>query len=74
MKTKGRAFENKGSFTCYFCMGKGCYYEDWNNHPNPAIRGLNSDYITPYVIASQRLSTRLIEEFDLMKQFNELDL
>ncbi len=69
MKTKAMDFENKGSFSCYFCMGKGCYYENWKNNPDPAIRGLNSDFITPSLIASQRLSNRLIAEFDLMKQF-----
>ena len=69
VKTKARCFENKGSFRCFFCRGKGCYHENWLNNLEPAIKGLNSDFITPYVIASQRLSNRLIEEFKIIEQF-----
>jgi len=72
-KTKKREFENKGSFTCYFCnIGlNGCFYENYLNHPEPAIRGLFSDFITPYVIASQRLSNRIISEYKIIEQFKE---
>lgn len=50
------------------CFGKSCKHEDWTCLENPAIKGLNSNYITDRIIASQRLSTRLIREFDLLQK------
>ena len=44
------------------------------NENNPAIRGLNSNWINEKIIASQRLSDRLINEFDIIEQFKELNL
>ena len=54
-----------------FCGGASCKHENWIHHPNPAIRGLNSDQITNDVYASQRFSNRLIKEYKLINQFKE---
>lgn len=70
-KTKARDFENKGSFTCTFCSGKKCAFENWHNYPDSFIPGLSSHLITPHIIASQRPSNRLIEEYNLIDKFEE---
>ncbi len=62
-------YELKGKFTCLLCGGKSCKHEDWTLHISPAIRGLNSDQINSNIFASQRLSNRLIEEYNLIYQF-----
>ena len=64
-KQKEEHLKTKGLLLATFAWEKDV-------NPDPAIKGLNSDFITPYVIASQRLSNRLIEEYDIMKQFKEL--
>jgi hypothetical protein len=55
-----------------FCNGKRCKHEDWTRQPgypaSAAIRGLNSTWITPRVIAMQRPSTRLAAEFGVWRQ------
>lgn len=63
--------ENKNSFICRFCGGKSCKHEDWTKCKNPAIQGLHSNWINEQIIASQRLSNRLIKEFDIIKQLKE---
>ena len=63
--------EKKNSFICNFCGGKGCNHEDWTRCKNPAIRGLHSNWINSDIIASQRLSNRLIKEFDIISQLKE---
>ena len=35
----------KDTFMCLFCGGKKCKHENYKNHPNPAINGLNCDQI-----------------------------
>ena len=70
-ETKARNFEVVGSFTCTFCSGKNCSYENYKNFPDSVIKGLSSHYITPNIIASQRPSNRLIEEFHLIEKFQE---
>ena len=67
-------FDNKATFICQFCGGKGCKLENWLKIKNPAIKGLNSNWISDEIIASQRLSSRQIKEFDIMKQFKEHNL
>ena len=62
-------WSTKGGFICLFCGGKTCKHEDYTRNPNPAIIGLHSDFVTPYVIASQRLSTNLINKYDIIQQF-----
>jgi len=56
---------------CMFCGGVSCKHEDWKKNKNAAIDGLNCDYITNDLIASQRPSTILINQFDLIKKFKE---
>lgn len=62
-------FSQKSRFLCNFCGGKKCRHENYLNHQNPAIKGLNSDWITPRILAMQRPSSRLIKEFGIIDQF-----
>jgi hypothetical protein len=57
-----------------FCAGSSCKSENWLNHKDPAIKGLNSDYITSNLFASQRPSNRLIIEYNIIKQFKDLEI
>ena len=71
---RGRDWETRNKFRCLFCGRKSCKHENWTLHKDPAIRGLNSDWITENILATQRLSSRIIEEFELIKQFREVNL
>lgn len=66
---KPRKWKNRNKFRCVFCGGAECKVENWKLHPNPAIQGLNSDWITPEILATQRPSTRLLQEFKILEQF-----
>ncbi|KAJ3379794.1 Protein tyrosine phosphatase domain-containing protein 1 [Entophlyctis sp. JEL0112] len=65
---------NMTSLHCFFCGGHSCKYEDYTQwagdpaHPN-AFDGLYSNWITPEILATQRLSTRLIQKFNLISVF-----
>jgi hypothetical protein len=65
------AFSKKSRFLCNFCMGRKCKHENYLLHPSPAFQGLNSDWITPLILAMQRPSSRIIKEFDLVKNFKK---
>jgi len=65
------AFKQKDTFICKFCGGKTCKHENYLTYPNSAIKGLNSDWITNNILATQRPSTRIIKQFDIIKQFKE---
>ena len=54
-----------------FCGGETCKHENWKLHPNTPIKGLNCDRITEDLFASQRLSNRLIDEYDLINSFKQ---
>nr|KAJ3423034.1 hypothetical protein HK105_004020 [Polyrhizophydium stewartii] len=62
---------------CFFCGGKECKYENWRLWtPDKyagvnAIDGLYSSWITDDILAMQRPSTRLINEYGLVKKFQE---
>lgn len=61
---------------CKFCGGKDCVYEDyrkWKSHKNThlAIEGLFSNWVGDEIVATQRPSSRLIKEFNIIKQFKE---
>ena len=63
----------KDKVRCFFCGGQKCKYENYlenENFPN-AIKGLNSNYITDDIIASQRPSDFLIRKYDLLNVFKE---
>ena len=67
--------EFKDKIRCFFCGGKNCKHENYlNNKNNNAIEGLNSNYITENVIASQRPSEILIEKYKLISKFKELNI
>lgn len=62
---------------CFFCQGKKCKHENYEKTVTTAasqvaIHGLNSHWVTPNIIASQRLSSRLIAEFKILYQFKSL--
>jgi hypothetical protein len=64
----------KDKLHCYFCGGEKCKHENWKNCDNPAITGLHSNFITEEVIASQRPSTILIQEHNLIEVFKQLKI
>jgi hypothetical protein len=64
-------YELKDKFRCLFCGSSSCKHENWRNHPNTVIAGLNCDQITEDLLASQRPSTILIIEYGLVKKFKE---
>ena len=74
-KTKKGNFihEFKDKIRCFFCGGKNCKYENYLNNikNNNAIIGLNSNYITDNLIASQRPSEILINKYNLVEQFKQ---
>lgn len=72
LTTKRINFPKKVKALCRFCGGKSCAKENWKKCEKPAIQGLHSNWITDDIIASQRLSNRLIEQYDIMGQFRDL--
>ena len=52
-------FSLKETLICTFCGGKNCKHENFLNHKNPAIYGLNSDKIGENIYASQRITTSI---------------
>lgn len=67
----GSPFQYKDSFICRFCGGKTCKHENYLTYKGSAIKGLNSDWITDNILASQRPSVRIMEEFDIVKTLKE---
>jgi hypothetical protein len=69
-------WQKKGRLLCFFCGGDSCKHENYLKNPNlnNAITGLHSDFITDDIIASQRPSTVLINKFNLVKTFKELNI
>jgi protein tyrosine phosphatase domain-containing protein 1 len=52
-------------------MGKLCKHENFKKCANPAIIGLHSEWVVNLIIGSQRLSDRLIHEYDIITQFKD---
>ena len=67
-------FSLKETLICTFCGGKNCKHENFLNHKNPAIYGLNSDKIGENIYASQRPSDSLIKKYNLISKFKELKI
>ena len=67
-------FSLKETLICTFCGGKNCKHENFLNHKNPAIYGLNSDKIGENIYASQRPSNSLIKKYNLISKFKELKI
>ena len=66
---------------CFFCGGQNCKYENyqlWTQESNyagqNAFDGLYSSWITNDILATQRPSTRLNQEYSLIKQFRDADI
>ena len=53
-------------------MGKWCKHENWKLCQNPAVQGLHSEWVEGLIIGSQRLSDRLMKEFNIVDQFKKL--
>ncbi|KAL4467270.1 hypothetical protein ABPG72_010077 [Tetrahymena utriculariae] len=69
-KTKVEEFSQKSKFLCLFCGGKSCSKENYLKNPHKnAIHGLNSDWITPEILAMQRPSSRIIKDYGIIGQF-----
>ena len=68
--------EFKDKIRCFFCGGKKCKHENYRKNENPknAIMGLNSNFITPEVIASQRPSEELITSYSLVSKFKQMNI
>ena len=64
----------KETLICTFCGGKNCKHENFRNHKNPAIYGLNSDKIDDNIFASQRPANSLIRDYNLISKFKELNI
>jgi hypothetical protein len=45
-------YVEKSRLLCTFCGGASCKHEDWTKIKNPAVKGLNSNFITEDIIAS----------------------
>ena len=71
-----KIFGLKDKLRCLFCGGLECKHENYINNieNNNAITGLNSNYITDDVIASQRPSEVLINKYNLIKTFKEKNI
>ena len=68
--------EFKDKLRCFFCGGRNCKHENYLNNisNNNAIDGLNSNFITDNIIASQRPSAILIDKYKLVSKFKELNI
>ncbi len=68
--------EFKDKLRCFFCGGKNCKHENYKNNinNNNAIEGLNSNFITENIIASQRPSEILIQKYHLIQKFKILNI
>ena len=68
--------EFKDKLRCIFCGGKNCKHENYKNNlnNNNAIEGLNSNFITENIIASQRPSEILIQKYHLIQKFKILNI
>jgi hypothetical protein len=72
LKFEAREFDRKTKLHCSVaCMGKWCKHENWKKCDNPAIKGLHSEWVEDLMIGSQRLSNRLIKEYDIITQFKQ---
>ena len=77
-KTCKRDFDYKHATVCRLCMGKSCRHcglkSFTRHHKLPAIiNGLHADYCGPEknILACQRPSTRVNNEYDVVMQFKE---
>ena len=62
-------------FVCLNKCKKACKYENYKLRKIPtSIEGLNCDQIDDYLYASQRLTNRLIKEYDLVNKLKELNV
>ena len=64
-------FEMKMPYLCILCGGESCKWENPSTHKNTAIRGLLSDLYYNCVYASQRPSTCLIKDYNLLEVFKQ---
>ena len=64
-------FEMKMPYICLFCGGESCKWENPFIRKNSNIRGLLADLFFDCVYASQRPSTCLIKDYNLLEVFKQ---
>ena len=64
-------FQIKMPYICLFCGGESCKWENPSIRNNSAIRGLLADLFFDCVYASQRPSTCLIKDYNLLEIFKQ---
>lgn len=69
--TESHQYINNRLFICKFCNGKLCKHENYLLQTDrvPAVTGLNSTWITNNIIAMQRPSTRINQQYNIVQQF-----
>lgn len=69
----------QGVHCSVFCGGAKCKHENWEvfvakPDANPAIEGLNSNWVGEHVIAAQRPSTSLFIKYPIIQQFKKYNV
>lgn len=69
----------QGVHCSLFCGGSKCKHESWEAFiakpdANPAIEGLNSNWVGDHVVAAQRPSTSLFIKYPLIQQFKQYNV
>jgi hypothetical protein len=73
-------YEPHRELICAFCCGKLCKHENWRvqntglHNGYPAVKGLNSSWITPNILAMQRPSSILLAKYNIVQQFLLLNI
>ena len=71
LNRNNQMFNIKNLNQCVFCGGEKCKYEDPSLYEKCAIKGLNSDLFYDCIYASQRPSSSLIKQYDLVNTFKK---
>ena len=69
VRSMSSPFKERDNLMCRFCGGRYCNKENWisaESDKQRYLKGLNSSLIWNKLIASQRPSTRLIREHDII--------
>ena len=64
----------RSPYKCLFCNGKDCKWENYKKQESPSITGLLSDLFLDTIYASQRPSTILINEYNLISEFKSKNI
>ena len=64
----------RSPYKCLFCNGKDCKWENYKKQESPSIPGLLSDLFLDTIYATQRPSTILINEYNLISEFKSKNI